>query len=219
MISGPGDLLRRDDERAPRRVGRARFADGERARGGRPSAGALALRRAGDSSRRRTACSASAGAASAVLARLDVRDPALAVAIDEMRLSVDRTGSLQRRGRRKVVVWSIAATASLVLVGIFGVPVLADVLAPLVPQVGRASARRRGRRPGARDARSRPQGKPFECGKADAEKPGDAPPSTGWSARLEGQRRCPFRSRSLWCAARKPTRSRFRVAASTCSRA
>jgi Zn-dependent protease with chaperone function len=108
------------------------------------------------------------------LARLDVRDPALATAIGKMALSVDRSGSMQRRGRRKVVVWSIAATVSLVLVGIFGVPVLADVLAPLIPQ---AAERRLG---DAVDAQVRAmlnsgeKSRAFECGTAETERAGQA---------------------------------------------
>ena len=35
--------------------------------------------------------------------------------------------------RRKVVFWSLAATASLVFVAVFGVPTIATHLAPLVP--------------------------------------------------------------------------------------
>ena len=35
--------------------------------------------------------------------------------------------------RRKVVFWSIAATVSLLVVAVFGVPAIATQLAPLVP--------------------------------------------------------------------------------------
>ena len=66
-------------------------------------------------------------------ARLEVRDPALAHAIDEASVPVDRSGAAERRGRLKVVVWSLAAMVSLVLGAVFGVPALADRLAPLVP--------------------------------------------------------------------------------------
>src|SRR5436305_14267425 len=47
------------------------------------------------------------------LARLEVRDPALAAAIDEA--SVDRSGASERRSRLKVIGWSLAAVVSLVL--------------------------------------------------------------------------------------------------------
>ena len=39
----------------------------------------------------------------------------------------------ERRGRLKVVGWSLAATVSLLLAAVFGVPALADQIAPLVP--------------------------------------------------------------------------------------
>lgn len=67
------------------------------------------------------------------LARLEVRDPALAHAIDEASMPVDRTGTPERRSRRKVIGWSIAAMVSLVLGGIYGIPALADRIAPLLP--------------------------------------------------------------------------------------
>ena len=67
------------------------------------------------------------------LARLEVRDPALAHAIDEASVPVDRSGATERRGRMKVIAWSLAATVSLIVAGVFGVPALADRLAPLVP--------------------------------------------------------------------------------------
>jgi Zn-dependent protease with chaperone function len=67
------------------------------------------------------------------LARLEVRDPALAQAIDEASVPVDRSGATERRDRLKVVLWSIVATVSLVLAAVFGVPALANQLAPLVP--------------------------------------------------------------------------------------
>jgi Peptidase family M48 len=67
------------------------------------------------------------------LARLEVRDPDLATAIDDRSLPIDRSGLGERRMRMKVVAWSLAATISLVLVAILGVPRLATRLAPLVP--------------------------------------------------------------------------------------
>ena len=41
---------------------------------------------------------------------------------------------LGRRGVAKIVFWSLAATASIVLMVLFGVPLAADRLAPLVPE-------------------------------------------------------------------------------------
>ena len=67
------------------------------------------------------------------LARLEVRDPALIAAIDDASVPVDRSGAAERRGRTKVVVWSLIATVSLLLAAVFGVPALADKLAPLIP--------------------------------------------------------------------------------------
>ncbi|MFL5048594.1 MAG: M48 family metalloprotease, partial [Xanthobacteraceae bacterium] len=111
---------------------------------------------------------------SAVLARLEIRDLRLAAAIDELAASVDRTGATERRGRTKVVVWSIAAVLSLVLVGIFGVPAIADRLTPYVPN---GVERKFGE---AVDGQVRAmldtgkKGEPLECGQADAEKAGQA---------------------------------------------
>ncbi len=68
-----------------------------------------------------------------LLARLEVRDPALAAAIDEASVPVDRSGASERRSRLKVIGWSFVAVVSLVLAAVFGVPALADKIAPLVP--------------------------------------------------------------------------------------
>src|SRR5215510_4458963 len=109
-----------------------------------------------------------------VLARLEIRDPALAAAIDDLAVTVDRTGATERRGRTKVVAWTIAAVLSLVLVGIFGVPAIADRLTPYVPNT---VERRFGE---AVDAQVRAmlddgnKGQPLECGQAEAEKAGQA---------------------------------------------
>lgn len=66
-------------------------------------------------------------------ARLEVRDAALASAIDEASLPVDRSGARERRSRMKVIGWSVVAVAVLVFAAVFGVPALADRIAPLVP--------------------------------------------------------------------------------------
>src|SRR5262249_18553728 len=68
-----------------------------------------------------------------VLARLDVRDPTFAAAIDDLSVPIDRSGRTERRDRRKVVFSSLAATVSLLLVAIYGVPEIARRLTPLVP--------------------------------------------------------------------------------------
>src|SRR5262245_4930632 len=113
-------------------------------------------------------------AGSDVLARLEVRDPELAAAIDEQAATVDRTGAVERRGRTKVIAWSVAAVVSLVLMGIFGVPAIADRLTPYVPA---AVERKFGE---AADAQVRAmldtsnKGTAFECGQGEAEKEGHA---------------------------------------------
>jgi predicted Zn-dependent protease len=68
-----------------------------------------------------------------VLARLEVRDPQLAAAIDELSVPVDRSGRSERRLRGRIIAWSLIATASLVLVAVIGLPMLATRLTALVP--------------------------------------------------------------------------------------
>jgi Zn-dependent protease with chaperone function len=108
------------------------------------------------------------------LARLEVRDPALIAEIDRMADTLDRTGASERRLRRRVIAWTFAAAASLVLVAVFGMPLLADRIAPLIPfsverQLGLAvDAQVRGMLEGQKSD------KPFECGAADTEKTGRA---------------------------------------------
>jgi Zn-dependent protease with chaperone function len=67
------------------------------------------------------------------LARLEIPDPEFAAVVDDRALTVDRTGATDRRARARVIVWSLVATLSLVLVAVFVVPELAARLAPLVP--------------------------------------------------------------------------------------
>ena len=111
-------------------------------------------------------------AGSRELARLEIRDPPFAAAIDELSTMVDRSGQAERRGRRKVILWSVAAVISLVLVGVFGVPAIATRLAPIIPY---AVERKLGE---AVDAQVRSMfgsdqpGKPFECGAAEGETAG-----------------------------------------------
>src|SRR5205085_5904656 len=101
------------------------------------------------------------------LARLEVRDPALAAAIDEASVPVDRSGASERRSRLKVIGWSIAAVVSLVLGAVFGVPALADKVAPLVPL---RAERWLGEAVNTQARRMLDKGTakgPFECGAAD----------------------------------------------------
>jgi Zn-dependent protease with chaperone function len=68
-----------------------------------------------------------------VLARLEIRSPALIAAIGERSSTVDLGVASEGRGRIRVVAWSLAAVVSLVLVGVFGVPFLAARATPLIP--------------------------------------------------------------------------------------
>jgi len=67
------------------------------------------------------------------LARVVVHDAALASAIEERAPSLDRGGAADRALRRRVVVLSVAAIVSLVLTAVFGMPVLANRITPLIP--------------------------------------------------------------------------------------
>src|ERR1700681_2414096 len=68
-----------------------------------------------------------------MLARLEIRDAALASAIEDRAVTLDRGGAAERRLRRKGVILSLAAVVSLIFTAIIGVPVLATRLTPLVP--------------------------------------------------------------------------------------
>jgi Zn-dependent protease with chaperone function len=67
------------------------------------------------------------------LARLEIRDAAVAAELISRcaRLDENIPG---RHGTARIVGWSLAATVSIVVVVLFGVPLAADRLAPLVPQ-------------------------------------------------------------------------------------
>jgi Zn-dependent protease with chaperone function len=66
------------------------------------------------------------------LARLEVRDTALAGELVACCDKMDEN-SLGRRGVAAIVGWSLAATASIIAVVLFGLPLAADRLTPLVP--------------------------------------------------------------------------------------
>jgi Zn-dependent protease with chaperone function len=68
-----------------------------------------------------------------LLARLEIRDPDLACAIEDRAETLDRGGAGERRLRRKIVALSFAAGVSLVVTAIYGVPELATQLVPFVP--------------------------------------------------------------------------------------
>ncbi|MFB6419422.1 MULTISPECIES: M48 family metallopeptidase [Bradyrhizobium] len=67
------------------------------------------------------------------LARLEIRDAALAADVTARCLRLD-DHQTSRRGTAKIVGWSVAAAVSIVCVVLFGVPLAADRLAPLVPK-------------------------------------------------------------------------------------
>jgi Zn-dependent protease with chaperone function len=108
------------------------------------------------------------------LARLEIHDPVLIAKIDDYADSLDRTGSTERRLRKYVIGWSLAAAVSLVLVGVFGLPALSDRIAPLIPF---SVEQRLG---ATMDQQVRAMldpgqsGQTFECGLSDPEKPGRA---------------------------------------------
>lgn len=65
------------------------------------------------------------------LARLEIEDNATADRIAARCPSLDAAQSGKQTGR--IVAWSLAAACSIVLVTVFGIPLIADRLAPLVP--------------------------------------------------------------------------------------
>jgi len=108
------------------------------------------------------------------LARLEIRDQALIADIEQHAEALNRKGPTERRLRHRAVLWSVAATTSLVLVAVFGLPILAGQIAPHVPlsverKLGAAIDTQ------ARSMLDQKHGdKPFECGTADAEAAGRA---------------------------------------------
>jgi Zn-dependent protease with chaperone function len=108
------------------------------------------------------------------LERLEVHDLRLAAIVDELSDPVDRTGKSQARARSRVVAWVFAASASLVLVALFGLPLLIERLTPLIPwsvehKLGIAV---QGQVRSMLDTGA--TGRPFECGDAENERAGRA---------------------------------------------
>src|SRR3981189_2568844 len=96
------------------------------------------------------------------LARPEVRVAQMAPAVGERSLPVARADSRAASMRTKVILWSLAATASLLLVAIVGVPLIATQLTPLIPyaverKLGAATDRQARARPDTGHARA-----PFE---------------------------------------------------------
>lgn len=65
------------------------------------------------------------------LARLEIEDKATADRIAALCPSLDAAQSGKQTGR--IVAWSLAAACSIILVTVFGIPLIADRMAPLVP--------------------------------------------------------------------------------------
>lgn len=108
------------------------------------------------------------------LARLEVFDAPLAHAIDLHAEYVDRSGALHRRQRLNVIRWTVVATFALVAVSYWGVPAIADRLAPAVPltverRMGEAVNMQVRNQLDTRNA-----GAAFECGNGTGEKAGRA---------------------------------------------
>lgn len=109
-----------------------------------------------------------------VLERLEIFDPPFAHEIDLRAQNVDRTGAIRRRQHISVIVWTVLATAALLVVATLGVPAIAERLAPAVPV---AVERKLG---DAVNVQMRSQldprnaGAGFECGSAESEKAGRA---------------------------------------------
>src|SRR5262249_60455282 len=57
-----------------------------------------------------------------VLERLEIHDPELAAAIDDLAATVERNGATGRRGRTRVGAWAVVGRAAGTPVGVFGVP-------------------------------------------------------------------------------------------------
>jgi Zn-dependent protease with chaperone function len=120
------------------------------------------------------------------LARLEIRDPAFAAAIDDKATAVDRTGAVQRRMNMKVAALVILAVGSIGAMTLFALPTLATRLTPLLPY---GVERKLGQ---AVDAQLRASlgsdiaGMPLECGEGVGERPGRAALSA-LIARLEAE--------------------------------
>ena len=113
-------------------------------------------------------------AANPLLARLEIREPQLAAAIDGRSLLVDRSGRNERRMRARVILWSLAATLSLVVVAVWGVPRIATRLTPLVPHLVERELGAAIERQTRASLDTGHAGAAFECGNGAQEKPGRA---------------------------------------------
>src|ERR1700754_136003 len=106
------------------------------------------------------------------LARLEVRDPPLAAAIDEMAASVDRTGTVRRRLSMRIAALVVVAVASVATTTLIALPALATRLTPLMPfgierKLGQAVDTQL-----RSSLDSSTAGLPLDCGEAESERPG-----------------------------------------------
>lgn len=72
------------------------------------------------------------------LARLDVNDEDLARRVEARCTRLDVEDASGRSSTARIVGWSLAATASIIAIGVWGVPYAADRIAPLVPHSAEA---------------------------------------------------------------------------------
>lgn len=68
------------------------------------------------------------------LARLDIQDASFAQRIEPRCPRLDVEDASGRHSTIRIVGWSLAAVVSIAMVGLFGIPYLADRVAPLMPQ-------------------------------------------------------------------------------------
>jgi len=111
---------------------------------------------------------------SAVLARLEIADPAFAAEIGARARNVDWAGRNRRRQQLRVIGWSLAATVSLVAVAWLGVPAIAARLTPHLPA---AVERKLGDAVDVQLRRmldTKTLGDGFDCGVKESERPGRA---------------------------------------------
>lgn len=104
------------------------------------------------------------------LARLEIRDPALAAAARAAAPSLAASSTEEAGTTRRVVLWSLAAVVSVTLFGLYGVPALADRVAPLLPwsvdqRMGQAADRQLRMILPTKDGS-------FACGEGSEERPG-----------------------------------------------
>lgn len=108
------------------------------------------------------------------LARLEIRDPDFAAAIDDMATRVDRTGKVQRRLSMKMAALVVVAVASVGSMALFALPALATRLTPLLPfgverKMGEVVDAQLRASLGSSSA-----GLPLDCGEDDSGQPGRA---------------------------------------------